>query len=91
MHLWPQIPPMRQGEGDIEEMYGQAVNSTKDAIDMVREMPASRGHLDKRTRWPATGASGLGQQETLALQQTASLFDHLIGDGEQRRWDAQAE
>jgi hypothetical protein len=26
-----------------------------------------------------------------APQQTASLFDHLVGAGEQRRWDFQAE
>jgi hypothetical protein len=33
----------------------------------------------------------MGQQETLALQQTASLFDDLVGDSEQRRRHGQTE
>jgi hypothetical protein len=43
-----------------------------------------RVHLSKRTGWPAVGVSESGQEETLALQQTAPLFNNLVGSGEQR-------
>jgi uncharacterized protein YjbJ (UPF0337 family) len=34
---------MRQAEGSIQELYGQAVDSAEDAINTVRRMPASIG------------------------------------------------
>src|ERR1700732_3626003 len=32
---------MRQAEGSIQDLYGQAVDSAEDTIDTVRKMPAS--------------------------------------------------
>jgi hypothetical protein len=46
-------------------------------------------HCGHRAALPRTAAAG--QQETLALQQTASLFDHLVGDGQKTGWHGQAE
>jgi alkanesulfonate monooxygenase SsuD/methylene tetrahydromethanopterin reductase-like flavin-dependent oxidoreductase (luciferase family) len=37
------------------------------------------------------GIDVMGQEETPALQQVALLFDDLVGDGEQRRRNGQAE
>jgi uncharacterized protein YjbJ (UPF0337 family) len=34
---------MRRAEGGIEEIHGQAVNSAEDAIDTLRQTPASVG------------------------------------------------
>ena len=44
-----------------------------------------------RTLIVAVGKSQTDQEEAHALQQTASLFDHLIGTGKQRRWKVEAE
>src|ERR1700758_615637 len=42
-------------------------------------------------RKPTSGSSAtsvvMGQTETRALQQNISLLDHLVGAGEQLRWD----
>ena len=35
--------------------------------------------------------SALGQKRTRAAQQRWSLFDHLVGDSEQLRWDSEVE
>jgi uncharacterized protein YjbJ (UPF0337 family) len=39
---------MRQAEGSIQELYGQAVNAAEDAVDTVRQMPASLDHTIRR-------------------------------------------
>ena len=45
----------------------------------------------KRTCAVQLGMSAMGQEQTHAAQQTASLFDHLVGAGEQRRRHVEAE
>jgi uncharacterized protein YjbJ (UPF0337 family) len=32
---------MKQAEGSIQDLYGQAVDAAEDTIDAVRKMPAS--------------------------------------------------
>jgi hypothetical protein len=39
----------------------------------------------------ALGFVAMCQEATYAPQQTAPLFDHLVGAGEQRRWHVEAE
>jgi uncharacterized protein YjbJ (UPF0337 family) len=39
---------MREAEGRIQELYGQAVNSAEDAVDTARQMPASLDHTIRR-------------------------------------------
>jgi hypothetical protein len=40
-------------------------------------------YLRKRTSVDPAVMSATGQQQTHAVQQTVSLFDHLVGSGEQ--------
>jgi len=56
---------MRQAEGGIQELYGQAVDSAEDAIDAVRQMPASlddtiRHYIESNPYTTAAIALGLG-------------------------------
>jgi uncharacterized protein YjbJ (UPF0337 family) len=56
---------MRQAEGSIQELYGQAVDSAEDAIDAVRQMPASvddtiRHYIESNPYTTAAIALGLG-------------------------------
>jgi uncharacterized protein YjbJ (UPF0337 family) len=39
---------MREAEGSIQELYGQAVTAAEDAVDTVRQMPASLDHTIRR-------------------------------------------
>ena len=57
---------MKQAEGSIQELYGQAVDSAEDAIDAVRQMPGSvddtiSGHyIETNPYTTAAIALGLG-------------------------------
>ena len=56
---------MREAEGSIQELYGQAVDSAEDAIDTVRQMPASlehsiRHYIESNPYMTAAIALGLG-------------------------------
>jgi uncharacterized protein YjbJ (UPF0337 family) len=56
---------MKQAEGSIQELYGQAVDSAEDAIDAVRQMPASvddsiRHYIESNPYTTAAIALGLG-------------------------------
>jgi uncharacterized protein YjbJ (UPF0337 family) len=56
---------MRQAEGSIQDLYGQAVDSAEDAIDAVRQMPASvddtiRHYIESNPYTTAAIALGLG-------------------------------
>jgi uncharacterized protein YjbJ (UPF0337 family) len=55
----------RQAEGSIQDLYGQAVDSAEDAIDAVRQMPASvddtiRHYIESNPYTTAAIALGLG-------------------------------
>ena len=45
----------------------------------------------KAVRCRAAANDVMGHNLTHAPQQTPLLFDHLIGEGEQRRWHGEAE
>ena len=56
---------VRQAEGSIQDLYGQAVDSAEDAIDAVRQMPASvddtiRSYIENNPYTTAAIALGLG-------------------------------
>jgi uncharacterized protein YjbJ (UPF0337 family) len=56
---------VRQAEGSIQDLYGQAVDSAEDAIDAVRQMPASvddtiRHYIESNPYTTAAIALGLG-------------------------------
>jgi uncharacterized protein YjbJ (UPF0337 family) len=56
---------MRQAEGSIQDLYGQAVDSAEDAIDAVRQMPATvddtlRQYIENNPYTTAAIALGLG-------------------------------
>jgi len=56
---------MRQAEGSVQELYGQAVDSAEDAIHAVRQMPASlddtiRHYIESNPYTTAAIALGLG-------------------------------
>jgi uncharacterized protein YjbJ (UPF0337 family) len=56
---------IREAEGSIQELYGQAVDSAEDAIDTVRQMPASldnkvRRYIESNPYTTAAIALGLG-------------------------------
>jgi uncharacterized protein YjbJ (UPF0337 family) len=56
---------MKQAEGSIQDLYGQAVDAAEDTIDAVRKMPASlddtiRHYIEKNSYTTAAIALGLG-------------------------------
>lgn len=55
----------KQAEGSIQDLYGQAIDSAEDAIDAVRQMPASvddtiRHYIESNPYTTAAIALGLG-------------------------------
>jgi uncharacterized protein YjbJ (UPF0337 family) len=55
----------RQVEGSVQDLYGQAIDSAEDAIDAVRQMPASvddtiRHYIESNPYTTAAIALGLG-------------------------------
>ena len=55
----------KQAEGSVQELYGQAIDSAEDAIDAVRQMPASvddtiRHYIESNPYTTAAIALGLG-------------------------------
>lgn len=56
---------MRQAEGSIQDLYGQAVGAAEDSIDAVRKMPGSlddtiRHYIENNPYTTAGIALGLG-------------------------------
>ena len=56
---------MKQAEGSIQDLYGQAVDATEDTIDAVRKMPAYlddtiRHYIENKPYTTAAIALGLG-------------------------------
>jgi len=56
---------IRAAEGNMQDLYGQAVDSAEDTIDTVRQMPASvdntiRRHIKSNPYTTAAIALGLG-------------------------------
>ena len=56
---------MKQAEGSIQDLYGQAADAAQDTIDAVRKMPASlddtiRHYIEKNPYTTAAIALGLG-------------------------------
>ena len=56
---------MKQAEGSIQDLYGQAVDAAEDTIDAVRKMPASlddtiRHYIENHLYTTAAIALGLG-------------------------------
>src|SRR6202011_826866 len=56
---------MKQAEGSIQDLYGQAVDAAEDTIDAVRKMPASledtiRHYIENKPYTTAAIALGLG-------------------------------
>jgi uncharacterized protein YjbJ (UPF0337 family) len=55
----------KQAEGSVQELYGQAIDSAEDAIDAVRQIPASvddtiRHYIESNPYTTAAIALGLG-------------------------------
>jgi len=55
----------RQVEGSVQDLYGQAIDSAEDAIDAVRQIPASvddtiRHYIESNPYTTAAIALGLG-------------------------------
>jgi uncharacterized protein YjbJ (UPF0337 family) len=55
----------KQAEGSVQELYGQAIDSAEDAIDAVRQIPASvddtiRHYIETNPYTTAAIALGLG-------------------------------
>ena len=75
-----------------ELFSGQGLQSMS-AVGHSEELSSSSlpVYLGKRTLLDEVGMSQTCHNRTHALQQKASLFDHLIGAGEQGRWDLKAD
>src|SRR5262249_10087371 len=75
-----------------EEISNFATTVALSQIELSSSMQSACPlYPQKRTLGGTIGMSALGQKRTHAAQQTASLFDHLVGPQQERFRDLEAE